>query len=81
MRNAGGLADAVIDYDPRSKTGTGFKFTAYTAEALDATWRRALSTYSSDEGWPLLVRRGMSMDVSWAPAARAYQKLYRSIYR
>lgn len=81
VRNAGGLADAVVDYDPRSKTGTGFKFTAYTAEALDATWRRALSTYSSDEGWPLLVRRGMSLDVSWAPAARAYQKLYRSLYR
>jgi starch synthase len=81
VRNAGGLADAVVDYDPRSKTGTGFKFTAYTAEALDTTWRRALSAYSSDEGWPLLVRRGMSVDVSWTPAARAYQKLYRGIYR
>ncbi|HEX2572996.1 MAG TPA: glycogen/starch synthase [Polyangia bacterium] len=81
VRNAGGLADAVMDYDPRSKTGTGFKFTAYTTEALDTTWRRALSAYGSDEGWPLLVRHAMSMDVSWAPAARAYQKLYRSIYR
>lgn len=81
VRSAGGLADAVVDYDPRSKTGTGFKFTAYTAAALDATWRRALAAYGSDEGWPLLVRRGMSMDVSWAPAARTYQKLYRSIER
>jgi starch synthase len=81
VRNAGGMADAVVDYDPRSKTGTGFMFTAYTAEALDTSWRRALSAYGGDEAWSLLMRRGMSLDLSWAPAARAYQKLYHGIFR
>jgi starch synthase len=81
VRATGGLDDTVVDYDPRSRTGTGFKFKAYSAEALGAIWRRALAAYGSDEGWTPLARRGMQQDYSWAASARSYVALYRSIPR
>jgi len=79
VRATGGLDDTVIDYDPRSRTGTGFKFSAFTPDALAAAWRRALTACSGDDHWRELVRRGMSQDFSWTASARSYQALYRTL--
>lgn len=79
VRATGGLDDTVIDYDVRSRSGTGFKFTAFSWEALATAWRRALTAYAGDENWPPLVKRAMSQDFSWAASARSYQALYRSL--
>jgi starch synthase len=79
VRATGGLEDTVVDYDPRSQSGTGFKFGAPTAAALEAAWRRALAAFASDENFPALVRRAMTRDFSWANSARVYRSLYESI--
>src|SRR5262249_1795539 len=41
----GGLDDVVVDYDPDSRTGSGFKLTEPTPAALVAAARRALALY------------------------------------
>ena len=81
VRATGGLDDTVIDYDPRSQSGNGFKFTPATPAALDATWRRALTAWGSDENYPRLVRRGMQQDFSWGASAKSYRALYDQIAR
>jgi starch synthase len=78
VRSTGGLADTIVDYDARSKSGTGFCFTTYDAGALAHTIRRALSAYTGDPAAFLgLMRRAMRADFSWAQSARAYLHVYK----
>jgi starch synthase len=77
VRATGGLDDTIVDFEPRSRSGTGFKFEPYTAEALGSCWRRALKTYrGSREAFTALARRGMTQDFSWTSSARRYVELY-----
>ncbi len=76
VRHTGGLADTVSDSNERG--GTGFVFQEYSAEALWEAIRRALELYGNTEKWKKLVKRGMSIDVSWDVPARRYEELYLS---
>ncbi len=77
VRRIGGLADTVTEFDPARRTGTGFIFDPFTAEALVATVRRAASTYRQPSVWKALVRNAMAEDFSWDASAREYVTLYR----
>lgn len=78
VRATGGLADSVVDYDARSKSGTGFCFTQYDAPSLTHAIRRALSAYGGDPmAFQGLIRRGMRADFGWAQSARAYLHVYK----
>jgi starch synthase len=71
VRKVGGLADTV---DPAS----GFLFTDFTPDALQAAIEGALDLYRRDpEAWRTMQRTAMSKDFSWAASARRYQALYR----
>jgi starch synthase len=72
VRATGGLEDTVDEL-------TGFKFTAYTPEALLEAIRQALEAWSDGPGWLARMRRGMAKDFSWDAAAAQYQSLYRSL--
>jgi starch synthase len=77
VRATGGLDDSIVDYEPRSATGTGFKFEPYTAQALYETWRRALTAYrEAPRDFARLQRRAMAQDFSWDASARRYAELY-----
>jgi starch synthase len=75
----GGLDDTVVEFDPATGHGTGFKFGAYDAAALLAAVRRALATRDDVATWLRLVRNGMAEDFSWHRAARAYARLYAEL--
>src|SRR5262249_37304324 len=75
----GGLDDTVVEFDPGTGVGTGFKFTPFTPEALLAALRRALATRSEPQAWQRLVTNGMTQDFSWDRAAREYARLYASV--
>ena len=45
VRATGGLDDTIVDFDARSRSGTGFKFEPYKAGALHDCWQRALVAY------------------------------------
>jgi starch synthase len=79
VRATGGLDDTVIDHDERTRTGSGFKFADYTAQALVSTVRRALAVYKHREAWDDLVARGMLIDSSWAMSAKRYVEVYEQI--
>jgi starch synthase len=78
VRAVGGLDDTVVDYDGKSRSGTGFKFFAYTDVALEAGLRRALATWRDRPAWAGLQRRAMAQDFSWRQPARRYEHLYRA---
>jgi starch synthase len=76
VRATGGLADTVQDYDPNTKTGTGFSFVNYDTWSFFAALIRALETYKNAKTWQGLIRRAMLEDFSWVHSARGYTDLY-----
>jgi starch synthase len=82
VRATGGLDDTIVDYEPRSRSGTGFKFVPYTVEALLATWQHALRVYrTTPDDFLALARRGMSQDFSWTASAQRYLETYARALR
>ena len=77
VRATGGLDDTIESFN--GKTGTGFKFIPYSAEALLATIRQAVETYRQPKAWRLLMLNGMKKDLSWASSAKQYAKIYQSL--
>jgi starch synthase len=80
VRATGGLDDAIVDFDARSRSGTGFKFEAYEVAALEACWRRALAAYRNESDFQALVKRAMTQDFGWSRAADAYTHVYRLLF-
>jgi len=76
VRRTGGLADTVTEFDPARRSGTGFAFDAFTAEALLDAVRRAASAYRQPSLWKALMRNAMIQDFSWEASAREYVTLY-----
>ena len=79
VRATGGLDDTVQHFDPRTGTGTGFKFGPYEAGALLEKIREALYFYARPDDWQKIQRNGMMVDNSWAAAAKKYLELYQEI--
>ena len=77
VRATGGLEDTIKAFDGRS--GTGFKFSKYTGEALLLEIERAISTYHQSEVWHKLVQNGMQEDFSWGRSAEQYLEIYQAL--
>ncbi len=78
-RATGGLDDTVRAYEAATKTGTGIKFEAPTAEALLDAVRRAVRILRSKPDREALVRNAMTADFSWREPAAEYEALYRKL--
>jgi starch synthase len=76
VRETGGLADTVRNFDPTTGEGNGFAFRPYDAMALYAAIIRALENYRYRSTWQQLIIRAMSADHSWAASAQRYVDLY-----
>ena len=70
-RRVGGLQDSIED------AKTGFLFTEYTPEALDAGVERALEAYRDRAAWRTMVRRVMNLPFGWEVPAGHYLDVYR----
>jgi starch synthase len=83
VRATGGLADTVTEADPaRLEDGaaTGFRFAAYSPEALLEALSRAFALYRRrPEPWGRLLRNAMGQDWSWDRSAAEYERLYNTI--
>jgi starch synthase len=78
----GGLEDTVEEWDPlQKKTGTGFKFEAYSAQALLDAIDRALVAFEDKDGWRQLMLNGMAQNYSWEQPAREYVEVYQEVAR
>jgi len=80
VRDTGGLADTVFNYDQLTKKGNGFKFYNYDSNELKETLIKAYHVFNYDkEVWDLLMKRAMKSDNSLKRSATRYLELYRAI--
>lgn len=76
VRETGGLADSVVNFDYKSNKGTGFTFKKFNELSFLATVIRAVETYKNQEVWQKIVQRAMRQDFSWNHTAQQYLELY-----
>ncbi len=84
VRATGGLADTVVDANPRTLadgSANGFSFNEPTAQALWHTIERAMALWPDRGAWVKLMRTGMNADWSWDRSGREYTRLYEEIGR
>ena len=81
VRATGGLEDTVIQFDPVSKKGNGFKFGPYDADAFLESLQHAVDLYKDPGVWKNLMHNGMEADFSWDRSAERYLDLYRSLIK
>ncbi len=77
VRNTGGLADTVVQYDERTGSGTGFKFEALSPDAIYYAVGWAVSTwYDRPRHIAKMRQKAMAQNFSWEQSARAYVGAY-----
>lgn len=76
VRATGGLDDTIINYDPTTRKGNGFKFKNYNSKELLNKIKEAIDYYYQPEHWIGLIKNAMSSNFSWESSAKAYLELY-----
>ena len=76
VRETGGLADTIQDYDTQNQKGTGFVFKDYNGDELLSAIKRALILFKNRAAWKNLMLQGMEKDFSWEASAKKYIQLY-----
>jgi starch synthase len=79
VRATGGLADTVVEFDPATGLGTGFRFGPYDPFHFREAVLRALRYWDNKEMWRRIIGNGMKMDFSWARSARRYAEVYENV--
>jgi len=77
VRATGGLDETIVQYDPATGAGSGFKFSDYTPAAFLGAVQQALALYQDQTAWQALMRRNMGLDFSWEQVAPKYLDLYK----
>lgn len=76
VRAVGGLEETIVEYDPGSGQGTGFKFARYDSEEFLGAIRRALDFFGDPPAWKKLQQQAMLQEFGWPQAAAKYLELY-----
>lgn len=79
VRQAGGLADTVRDYNDAQRDGHGFVFSQMEPKDFMQAIGRALALYRDKTAWTALQRRAMARDFSWTRSAEKYENLYQRV--
>jgi starch synthase len=81
VRNTGGIADTVENYDPASETGSGFTFNGYNSEEMIDAIKRAVAVFANKSKWKNLSKSIMQLDNSWRKSAITYEEIYNMLVR
>ena len=82
VRDTGGLADTVVQYNEMNGEGTGFKYTDNTPDAIANVIGWAVSTYyDRKDHLEAMIERAMQQDFSWMQSAKQYETLYAEALR
>ncbi|MGB9852331.1 MAG: glycogen synthase [Candidatus Kapaibacteriota bacterium] len=76
VRFTGGFVDTVEEYNPETKTGTGFTFYQYNADDLSYAIKRAFDIYRIEPHWTAIRKNGMRKDFSSERTALDYLKVF-----
>ena len=77
VRETGGLADIVRDFDIKTNSGNGFVFKKYSELSFFGALERALQIYKCDKMFTSLKKNAMRTDFSWKTSAIKYLDLYK----
>jgi starch synthase len=78
VRNTGGLADTVQNYNQETGEGTGFMFDYLSPNSIyDTVGWAVWAWYNKKKDIEAMQSRGMSQDFSWNKSALEYMELYR----
>lgn len=76
VRETGGLADTVTEYNKETGEGTGFSFYQYNAEDFAYAVRRAISIYGNQPHWNLIRKNAIEQNFSSGKSALEYIKVF-----
>jgi starch synthase len=76
VRNVGGLADTVHEYDFSSGEGNGFVFDDYNAGEMGYAVHRAIEAYFNKPHWSRVMRNGMMANHSSLLCAQQYVDVF-----
>lgn len=76
----GGLDDLVVDFDPRTRTGGGFKYRPLSIEGLISAMKRAREAFARPS-WNEMCRANMTDTKTWRRAARQLEEQYQRLAR
>ena len=77
VRQTGGLADTICDYNLETGEGNGFMFKEYQSEKLLDAVERCINVYKNyPDKWKELVKNALLSDFSWDKQAGKYIELY-----
>jgi len=79
VRQTGGLADTIRQFDPATGAGNGSVFKQASARGLRWGLSTALDWYRDPNAWNQIVLNGMREDFSWQHRGRDYEALYRTL--
>ncbi|MEW6108339.1 MAG: glycogen synthase GlgA [Nitrospirota bacterium] len=77
VRNTGGLADTVQDYNHIFSKGTGFLFSDFTPAAMQDAVKRAICVFTDKKRMKKMTLDAMNEDFSWIRSAEKYLEIYR----
>lgn len=77
VHETGGLAETIVNFNPRTNEGNGFVFKSYTKEDFLMALARALENYKYEKVWEYLVWKSMKQSFSWEIPAKKYIALFR----
>lgn len=79
VRETGGLADTVVDFNSNNGSGTGFTFKEYNAAQMVDAITRASEAFSDSDTWNKLRLRGMKEENSWMSRLDVMTDVYASV--
>lgn len=81
VHHIGGLADTVVNFEPKTRTGNGFTFMTYDSTNLLMAMTRALENFKYKEMWRHLVAISLREANSWIIPTKKYTELYKTTIR
>jgi starch synthase len=79
VMSTGGLDDTIVQYDPKTGEGNGFKFGPHRPASFLSAIQKAVDLFQNASAWKRLVASGMRADFSWDRSAQSYLELYRAV--
>ncbi len=78
-RGTGGIDDLVVDFDPETKTGGGFKYRRESTDELLRALDRARELFADQATWQTMIRRNMQAVIPWERTTAQVDALYQSL--
>lgn len=80
VREIGGLADTVKQFDENTGKGNGFLFKRFYAKEMLKEIKNAVKIYQNDKmNWEKIIINGMKEDFDWLDSATKYFNLYKKM--